>query len=467
MARNFLTIVQAFKDFIRSRNSKAELSEGTFTRDVVIDAPAKEFELLYTRIDQVSDEQSINTASEAGLEKTLLNFSKVIRGARRARTIVRFFRNQAPQSDIVIPSGTLVSTPLSNTNTAIRFRTIQSATIVASLALSYFNTQNGKYEIAVEVEAVNGGSDGNVGAGTITNINGAIAGIDGVYNPFAATGGLDKETTAEMRSRLSAALAGTALGSASGFLSFILDKDFVEDAIVVGKGQTGRADIGAVDIYIKGKLFRDFKDEFFSPFEPYPDFVFSKQPVIKSSINTVVSSISGNLSNSSWIIQKDSGAYGGSILAQDKLHWLSSIPISSGSIIVNYQYNGLIEDLQSLLKKENQNVINSDTLIKWANEIPIDVTVSIRVMQGFAGSDVISLVSSAINTFLSNLKIGQEIQQADIAREVLNVAGVDDVLLPFTVFKSQDNTILPNSFNNLTIPKNSYGSPGTITINIF
>jgi uncharacterized phage protein gp47/JayE len=467
MARNFLTIVQAFKDFIRNVNSKAELSEGTFTKDIVIDAPAKEFELLYTRIDQVSNEQSISTASEVGLEKTLLNFSKVVKGARRSRTTVRFFKNQAPTANITIPAGTLVSTPLSDTATSVQFRTVQSVTMLSSLALSYLNSSTGKYEIAVEVEAVNGGTSGNVGAGTISILNGSISGIDGVYNPFTATGGQDKETSSDIRARLSTALSGTALGSKSGFQSFVLEQDFVEDVLVIGRGNTGRSEIGAVDIYIKGKLYRNAKDEFSDPFGPYPDFIFSKQPVIAASVTSVLSSANGALPVSAWTVSKDVGNYRGSIVAQDKLHWLTSVPLSSGSIIVNYQYNGLIEDLQSLLGKDNQDVINSNTLIKWATEIPINVTVSIRIQQGFVGSDVVSLVSSAINSFLTNLGIGQEIQQADIAREILNVSGVDDVLLPFTVFQSQDGSIIKNAFNNLTIPQTGYGSAGTIVVNIF
>jgi len=182
---------------------------------------------------------------------------------------------------------------------------------------------------------------------------------------------------------------------------------------------------------------------------------------------SVLSSVQGALPISSWSIAKDTGNYGGSIVAQDKLHWITSVPNTSGSIVVNYQYNGLVEDLQSLLSKDNQDVVNSSTFIKWATEIPINVTVSIRIQQGFTGSDVTSLVSSAINTFLTNLTIGQEVQQADIAREILNVVGVDDVLLPFTSFQSQDSSILQNDFNNLTIPSRAYGSAGTVTVNIF
>jgi uncharacterized phage protein gp47/JayE len=432
----------------------------------VIDAPSKEFENLYARLDQVSNDQSISTASEVGLEATARNYSKVKKGSRHARGILRLYSNTAPTANAVIPAGTTASTVLSDVTTSVQFRTTQTVTMLSALALGYYNPTTTKYEISVEIEAVSGGEDGNVGAGTIIVLSGAISGIDGLYNPFATSGGLSEETSQQLQARLSSALAGTALGTIAGFTSFMLEQDAVEEVLVVGKGATGRADIGAVDIYIKGKLYRNAKDEFSDPFTPYPSFVFSKQPVIAGTLTSLLSSVSGVLPSVSWNLVKDTGAYGGSILAQDAVQWLSVVPGSSGSIIANYQYNGLIEDLQSILNRDNQDVINSDTLVKWATEIPINITVRVRILSGFVGSDVATLVINAVTAFLNLSSIGTEVQQADVAREILNVTGVDDAFLPFDVFQSADGSITQNSFNNLTIPSKSYASTGTITVAI-
>lgn len=466
MARNFLTIVQGFKNYIRGKNAKIEISEGTFTKDVVIDAPAKEFENLYARVDQVSRDQSISTASEVGLEAVARNFSKIKRGARRARGIVRFYSNTLPSANVVIPAGTTVSTVLSDVTAAAQFRTVQSVTMYAALGLSYYNTESTKYEISVEVEATSGGENGNVGASTVIVMQGAISGINGVYNPFATTGGSAEETSQQLAARLSSALAGVAIGTSAGLTSFILEQDAVEEVLVVGGGQTGRADIGAVDIYVKGKLYQSVKDEFSDPFTPLPTFVFSKQPVIPGTLTSCLSSVSGVLPAASWTVVKDTSDYGGSILAQDSLQWTVAVPSTSGSIIANYQYNSLIEDLQSILHRDNQDVLNSDTLVRWATEIPIDVSVRVRILSGFVGADVSTLVVSAITTFLNASSVGVEVQAADIAHEIFNVAGVDDVFLPFDTFQSTDGSILRNSFNNLTIPATSYASTGTITVTI-
>ena len=466
MARDFLTIVQGFKNYIRSKNSKIEISEGTFTKDVVIDAPAREFENLYVRIDQVANDQAIDTASDVGLEATARNFSKVRKGARRARGDVRFYSNTAPSADIVIPAGTTVSTLLSDVTFAVQFKTTQTITMRSAQALSYYNPTTAKYEIAVEVEALAGGEDGNVGAGTIIVANGSISGINGVYNPFATSGGLPAETSQQLGARLSSALAGTALGTLSGFTSFVLEQDAVEEVLVVGGAETGRADIGAIDIYVKGKVYRNATDELSDPYTPYPSFVLSKQPVIPGTLTSLLSGVSGVLPTVSWSLVKDTGTYGGSIYAQDAIQWTSIVPTTSGSIVANYQYNGLVEDLQSVLARDNQDVLNSNTLVRWATEIPVDVTMRIRILDGFVGTDVASLVVTACTAFLDTMTVGQEVQQADIVREALNVAGVDDAFLPLDVLQSTDGLITKNSFNNLTIPSKSYASAGTITVTV-
>lgn len=466
-ARNFTVIVQAFKDFIRGKNATAELSEGTYTKDVVIDAPAREFDKFYTRADQVSNEQSIATASEVGLGITALNFSKVRKGARSAVTSVNFFRTQAPTSDITINAGTTVSTALTDVSNGIQFQTVQTITMRSALALSYFNTTTGKYEIAVEVQAVVPGIAGNVGANTITTVKDTVGGIEGVYNPFAASGGLDQESATQLQTRLADALASIAVGTPAGFANFVLEQDGVEDVLVVGQGATGRAEVGAVDVYVKGITYRNMQDEFFDPFAPYPDFVFTKQPVIPGSLSSVLSSGNGVLPAAASTLVQDTSVYGGSILAQDRLHWNTPVPTTSGSIIISYQYNGLVEDLQSLLKTDSENVVNSQTLIKWAKEENIDVTMSIRLLPGFTSDVVSPLVVSAVTVLLDGYGIGQVVQQSDIIREVLNTPGVDDILVPLTLLQSHDGSITLDANQNLEIPNTAYASAGTITVNLF
>jgi len=56
-------------------------------------------------------------------------------------------------------------------------------------------------EVEAEIEALEPGADGNVPAGTITEIINPTAGVDSVNNEEATEGGRDKETDAELKER--------------------------------------------------------------------------------------------------------------------------------------------------------------------------------------------------------------------------------------------------------------------------
>ena len=105
-------------------------------------------------------------------------------------------------------------------------------------------------------------------------------------------------------------------------------------------------------------------------------------------------------------------------------------------------------------------------MVKWAQELPININMNMKVIEGFDSTVVSDAVTTEIALFLSSSSIGQELQQADVARIALNVAGVDDIQLPFTLFQSSDGSVVPNTFGNLVIPSYAYALAGTIIVNI-
>ena len=103
----------------------------------------------------------------------------------------------------------------------------QSFTVIADTTNSAYNATLGGFvvaasvsSLAVTVTAVNAGSQGNVGAATITSISNAISGIDTVSNAAAFANGIDAETDIALRIRFVLYLASlskgtkTAIGSA-------------------------------------------------------------------------------------------------------------------------------------------------------------------------------------------------------------------------------------------------------------
>ncbi len=461
MAKSVTTIVQSMISYIRSKFSSADVSEGTPLNDIVITAPARVISQLYSDLDLASQGQALETASDVQLEVLGKNMGVMRKSARPAKGVVTFYRTNAPTSDVVIPVGTVVSTLASSYSPGVQFQTMRTVTMYSALAGSYLNPATGRYEISTETIAVQGGLDGIVGANTISLITTPVANIDGCYNSIATSYGADQESSDALQLRIGAKVTGNSIGSEDGYLSVVMANSNVEDAIVVAHGETGRAGLGAVDIYIKGNTPSTQTDVFS---HLGTDMIFSKQPVVSGSIVGVQSSNSGSLSSSMWSFVQDTGVYRGSINALDSLHWITSLDSTYGIVYITYNYNSLVDQLQTLFTQTNKDVFGTDVLVKWAQEVYIDITTTVKVLPGFDTSTVLEAVEEEIDTYLNSLAIGEEVQQADVARVMLNVAGVDDVLLPFTVFQSEDGTITRNSSNNLTIPAYAYAQAGTITL---
>jgi len=129
----------------------------------------------------------------------------------------------------------------------------------------------------------------------------------------------------------------------------------VEDAIVVGGADTGRDDLGPVDIFIRGKKITPVQDSFIA-YTDYPDLILSRQPVIDSETISVITNLGGVLSPSLYTLTKDTGVYAGSVRGQDNVHWIYTLPTSSGSVVVSYSYNSLIYDLQNYFLDPSRNV---------------------------------------------------------------------------------------------------------------
>lgn len=111
---------------------------------------------------------------------------------------------QLTSDSAVIPAGTRVTTPPDGDGDVIAFETTEE---VAASA--------GDTELTAPVEAVERGTQGNVGSGSLTRLPSPpplVGGDPPVTNNSATTGGEDEETNAELRSRADKALVGTAGG---------------------------------------------------------------------------------------------------------------------------------------------------------------------------------------------------------------------------------------------------------------
>jgi hypothetical protein len=329
------------------------------------------------------------------------------------------------------------------------------------------NPNTGKYEITTEIEAITAGSIGNVAQNTLNTLIGALVGIDGCYNANSTTNGVDTENIEVFRRRLSLEVQGNTIGTPDGFLTIVLQNPSVGDAILVGNGNTLRDVSGAVDIYIKGVTPTQYNDSYdISLLSDPSQLIFTKQPIYLAGVQTVIISNTGSVSTPSFTFVQDSGSLGGSIYAQDKLVWATPLDPSLGTVYINYSYNSLPETLQNQFAQTNFNVLNTDLLVKSANQILIDITTSVKILPGFDNTYVALQIQSNIAEYLDSLQIGATISQSGIALIILQTPGINDVLLPFTSFSGNNGLITPDSFGDLDIPSNSYAEAGDIVINV-
>ena len=467
MSRSLQEITAAASAYINTKYPKANTFEGTLLGDIVIGAPAQEQAKLYAQSELVSQDQSIDNAGSTGLNKTGGNFNTQQKSPIPAVGVITFFKNSAPTSDITIPVGTVVGTGTSSATGDIRFSTLRDVTMYAALSASYLNATTGKYEITTEIEAITPGSLGNVSSNTLATIIGALTGIDGCYNANSTSNGVDTEDIDVFRRRLSLEVQGNALGVSDGYLTKVLENSSVEDAVLVGHGNTGRDVSGAIDIYIKGATPAQHNDSYnISELSSPTQLIFTKQPIYLAGIQAVIISNTGSVVAPGYSFVQDSGSLAGSIYAQDKLVWTAPLDPSLGTVYITYSYNSLPETLQNQFAQTNFDVLNTNLLIKAAQEIFIDVTTSIKVLPGFDSTYVALQIQSNIAVFLDSSQIGDTVQQSSVAKVILETPGVNDVLLPFTSFSGNLGTIVPDTFGDLEMPQNAYPSAGSIVINV-
>ena len=142
-----------------------------------------------------------------------LGFARI--PAQRAKGYVKFSRENTDE-EIVIPAGTVVSTA-----NGLRFLTTESKTMA-----------QGVNEVEVEVIAEIPGSAGNIGVEEIVEIVTPVEGVDSVTNPYVFTGGRDKETDDEFRSRIKLTLRALMTATLPAIRDRVRAVPGVQDVIV-------------------------------------------------------------------------------------------------------------------------------------------------------------------------------------------------------------------------------------------
>jgi len=466
--KSFKDIVNAMIRFISSERPNIDTSPGTFTRDAIIDAPSRELESMYLDLNRTSNAQSPDLAGTTDVEQLGRNFQLRRRGPLKTTGIVSFYSFETPAETITIPRGTTVASKASPDGSSQQYVTSQDVT----LGITDFNSNTGRYEADAPVRAEIAGVDGNIPPGAISAIIDSVAGVAGVYNFNAFTNGADFETLTSFRSRIKSVILGNNVGTTDGYYQTVTRITDVLDARVAssdsGIEELRRADVGAVDIYIRGLISAQAPSEVYivpvsAPFE----FVTSKQPIdlLAADSFSLIGSITGTLIEGiNYTIVQDTSKFAGSIRGSDKFVFTG---LSAGEeVTIVYSYNSLIESVQSYMEDDSRKVLGADILVKSAIPRQIDVACTIRVLPGFTTTGITTDVITTLTAFLNSYTIGEEVQQSDVLATITNTSGVDDVTVPLDTFEENSTTgdLSQDDTGNLIIPADLYAIAGTITV---
>lgn len=315
--RTQLQIVTDFVQSVQRVNAEISLIPGSTTRDVEIDPFASEAERIWFLLDFVHRSQSfltllqiddangdgisdavagssykqalkaavgyqtdsaVQTLIDTQFEKLSGNFTRTRLPGRAAVGQVVFFTLTRPTQDIVIASGTVVSTDADTANglPSIRYVVGGTFTLSADDADAFFNFDTQQYEITANITAETVGENGNRPAGQIKNIVSGTSNV-AVINREATTFGSDRESNSDLAVRAQLGFLSVDAGTEGGYSSTAAETIGIVKHKIVKSGDPlmmrDYDDVrhkhigGKVDVWVQGLRERTVTEKFAFSFE--------------------------------------------------------------------------------------------------------------------------------------------------------------------------------------------------------
>jgi len=193
--------------------------------DVVSEAIAEAYVDRYL----LQYQYDIDSKSGADLDAFVALFGFARLPAKRASGAILLQRSSPAPSSIFVPAGSQVAT-------------VDSPPIVVQTAAPAVFPQ-GAITASVAVQAVVGGSNGNLSSNLLIRWMTPIEGIVAVTNPAPLTGGADAETDDQLKERFRRSIFRNLAGTEDMFLGIALNDDNVTGATVIGPSERWREQI--------------------------------------------------------------------------------------------------------------------------------------------------------------------------------------------------------------------------------
>jgi hypothetical protein len=128
---------------------------------------------------------------------------------------VTFSRSTNASKDYLIQSGTVIQTDGPD---EIQFQTAEQVTL-----------SSGTQSVTVGIEALDAGSRGNVGAGSITDAPLSIKGVESIDNSNPTTGGREKEIDEAYRDRIKSSVGDIQVASGYQIYNILIGKKYIRE----------------------------------------------------------------------------------------------------------------------------------------------------------------------------------------------------------------------------------------------
>ena len=329
MSTNILStkdILVYIEQFISAKYPDTDMQVGTDLYDLVAYGNAQAGAKIFEEIASIEKLQSIFTTENEDLDLVARNYNLIRKRPTFASGYVTFF-TESFSADIFIPDNTVVSTRGSSNVTGIAFRTIGDYTMLFNSKSTYFNAENGRYEITIPIRSLLSGIDGNQGINKISLVQSTVSQIAGCINTTPTTGGREEETDSALQQRVALSWVASSIGTRFGYKQFILNRDEVVDAYAVGPFDSDSVRQG-VDIYtITSSTLTNFTQSFAYANDTYT--TINNQPLIDlvSIKNASLAPVQLLVEDVSFSVNKQiNGPFSGSNISDDttaRIDWIS------------------------------------------------------------------------------------------------------------------------------------------------
>lgn len=457
----------------------AETNTGSVLRDIFVDPESVQIANLSEEIDNV---QSLSTfvknaenISEEDLDAIGENYGVTRDLGQFANGIITFRTTVRPSQRIQIGNddgsgGISVKTLRTDEGNSLEFVTTE--TVYMDTDATY-NEQHNCYEVSAPITAQSGGSEYNVGIGTITVLVSGIAGVTSVYNYTPTANGTDKEGQTSFAQTIQNTILGASKDIESGIDSILLNIDGVQEVKTLHPNSDEEpTDTGYAISYVKGRIESIKSDFKFIYSGTEFSFNLPKKPITRIiSVKAIVNGVEKTLTQGEdYVLSKGTkNVYSDTIYGIDKIEFLKSntgTPDTNTEVTVSFAYNSLIEACQETLNEQSTNyLVLGELLVAQAEPSIIDIGTTIKLRYNYNTEVIKNEILTGLSNFITSLKLGADLTQEDIYTFLSTTYSdyITGIVFPFITFKKRNSTI---SSDELDFTYGEYASIDENSLNI-